>query len=233
MSRGHDYALYTDVPNARVKLYAWLAVISVLLSTTLHDVGKRIAAFIDQSHRLDWLVSLITSFGAMTIFGVLIYLFRTFVWKWRIAAPLYALGGAKQPPIIAGKFLGTVSWFDSKTRDSKKMAGGSHVMATIIQSWDNILIRFDFPDGSGGYRAGSTSEMAILEMGLDPSRTSIQYTYRYDTTIDNPNGKGVTRTFIHGTSLMTFNMTKKGWRVDGHYYSDDGGSGKIALTQKV
>ena len=230
MARGHDYEIISDVAHARTKLYAWLGSLSAVLAALLHKEGQKFVEYLfgsTASKDLGWLTSLITSIGAMSIFAGLIWAFRNYVWKWPLALPFYILTGAKRPPVLLGNYEGTLTWYNT-VEDEK---GRSSATVSILQSWDQMLVQFKFSDEHGMSRAESNSEIAILEMGLDPNRVTLKYIYRYSAAENAYQGKGIDKTSMDGTASLHFWRVNGKWKVDGNYYSDDRGSGKITLSQ--
>lgn len=236
MPRGHDYAVIADTPNARVQIYARLGVVSIVVSTLLHDVAKQASHALAvrlavPENRMVWVSSLITSASSIVIFGLLLYCFRRVGWRMWLGAPLHWFTGAVRQPDLSGTYQASIL-INGPIEDgpSRRL---SKAIVDIVQDWDKMMVRFDVIEDSHTPWVRSTSDMAIMRIGLDPARVTLHYTYQYESAIRSADGsRGAIQT-IRGACVMMFVRDKKSWRGSGHYYTEDSGSGSVNMSTTV
>ena len=233
MPRGHDYSVIADTPNPRIAIYARLGIISIVVSALLRNVGNHVSHTLAvrlsiPDNRLTWVGSLVTSASSVLIFGALLALFRRFFWRMWFVAPLYWFTGATRPPCLRGIYQASIAmntpYEDTASRRMVKS------IVEIVQDWDKMMVAFEVIEDSQTPWVRSTSDMALMRMGLDPARVTLQYTYQYETTargLDDTRGALQT---IRGSCVMMFVRTRNRWRAHGHYYTEDSGSGTLTFS---
>lgn len=224
MRHGHEYSIYSDAPASRIGVYGVIGVTAVTIIGLIR--GAVVARFARAGEPVpDWFFYV----GAVTplvLFGLLVLVFDRFAWHWMIARPVYWLARDATPPYIHGDYLGTVTWKNQEASKEEKSEASVH----IIQRWQRLVVLFDFWDEPQIKRASSHSDMATIVREMDDNKLTLQYAYSYEANESTPDG-GTKRAVHHGTAVLDFVKLEGLWNVNGYYYSDDTGSGRIVLKQ--
>jgi hypothetical protein len=213
----------------RLNVYVSLAAIASAAVVVLHTSGPPALQFVFGPTVPPWATYLLNSVSTMGLFTGLVVATDRWAWKWKVFWLLFHRAESRQPPVVEGEYTGHADYHDSEQNPQGPVEKW-YATVRIIQSWQTIALEFDFSNSSRHARSHST--MATLSFTPDPDKVDLLHSYRHERETSRADRAGVVKKTIQGTSELHFTRKDGRWSVTGTYYSDDEGSGFIALEQK-
>jgi hypothetical protein len=138
MIEGHDYTIYSNGPSGRDRMYAFLALITAFLTPLCQHGGLVI---LRRYWRDDWDVAkaalFFGGFTALILYGVLITLFNSYLWRTRVGAWMFTLIGTSAPPDMNGDYHGTIELYSATDREAVFRTG---YFMRISQTWEQMSL---------------------------------------------------------------------------------------------
>jgi hypothetical protein len=190
---------YSTNSEERFEVPLFLAVIAIALAWALTKLF---------SGRLPFFVEVP---GTITLYAILLAVFRHFVWKNSVLRYLKII----KVPNLEGKWVGYLtSSFDEGAQQTP-------VMVNITQNWTNILVKLTVPQ--------SGSRSTVGSIFVSEAETILSYQYKND-----PNFEALPTMHAHeGTA--TLEVGKDCTSLTGNYYSgrDRANHGRLVLTRSA
>src|SRR5215467_11005002 len=119
MIEGHDYTIYGNGPSGRARMYGFLALITAFLTPLAQHEGL---VLLRRYWGDDWDIAKVAlffgGFTALILFGVLINVFNSYLWRTSIGAGMFRIIGLSAPPDLNGAYRGTVQLYSAEEREA-------------------------------------------------------------------------------------------------------------------
>ena len=228
MIEGHDYAIYSNGPAGRSRMYAFLALITAFLT----PLAQHWALVVVRRYwGDDWdIAKAALFFGGLTalvLYGVLISVFDSYVWRMNIGSWMFRLIGLSAPPDLNGEYHGTIELYSATDREPVLRTG---YFMRISQTWEqiNLLIHRE-SEASGLVRVHS--DMATIHLGMLAGVNTLRFVYTFEENLPRTEGAGSMVRQFSGAGTFEFRRDGDAWQVTGHFFDDIGRSGQISLRQ--
>jgi hypothetical protein len=228
MIEGHDYTIYCNGPCGRSRMYALLAVITAFL-TPLAQHG--ILVLLRRYGGDDWNIAeaalFFGGFTALILFGVLVNVFDSYLWRTRIGSLMFRVAGLPVPPQLSGEYRGTI---EVHAATGPAAVSRNNVFMRVVQTWEEICLLVEREAEVGGL-ARAHSDMASIRVGLMQDAVTLRFTYTFEESLPRREGAGVMARQFSGAATFEFRREGEAWVVAGHFFDDIGRSGQVSLTQ--
>jgi hypothetical protein len=228
MIEGHDYTIYSNGPTGRSRMYAFLALITASL-TPLAQHWALVAA-----RRIwgdDWDMAkaalFLGGFTALLLYGVLLSVFDSYVWRMKIGSWMFYLIGLSTPPDLNGEYRGTLE-IHSMTEPGTVYRADFFMQ--ITQTWEQISLLVQREAEAGGLVI-IHSDMASIRVGMMADVCMLRFVYTFEENLARREGGGTMARQFSGAAMFEFRRDGDAWRVMGHFFDDIGRSGQINLRQ--
>jgi hypothetical protein len=228
MIEGHDYTIYANGPSGRSRMYGFLAVITAFLTPLAQHGGL---VLLQRYGGEDWDIARVAlffgGFTALILFGVLISVFNSYLWRTRVGAWMFRLIGLRAPPDLNGEYRGAFEVYSA--------TDGGPVFRTdffmrIAQTWEQISLLMERRSEAGGL-VRIHSDMASIRVGMMVGLDTLRFVYTFEENLPRREGVGTTARQYSGAATFEFRRDGDAWQVAGHFFDDIGRSGQISLRQ--
>jgi hypothetical protein len=228
MIEGHDYAIYSNGPTGRARMYAFLALITAFLTPLAQHWAL---VLVRRYWGDDWDIAkaalFLGGFTALILYGVLINVFDAYLWRMSIGAWMFRLIGLSAPPDLNGEYRGTLE-LDSATEPGAVFR--TDFFMRISQTWEQISLLVQREAEAGGL-VRVHSDMASIRVGMTAGVSTLRFVYTCEENLPRREGVGSMARQFSGAATFEFRRDGDAWRVTGHFFDDIGRSGKISLKQ--
>jgi hypothetical protein len=225
---GHDYTIYSNGPTGRSRMYAFLALITAFLTPI---VQHGCLVLLQRYWKEDWdgtqAALFFGGFTALILFGVLINVFDSYLWRMRVGAWMFRVIGLSVPPDLNGEYHGTI--------EVRSATEGGSVFRTeysmrIAQTWEQLSLLLHREAESGGL-VRLHSDLASIRVGMMEGVTTLRFVYTFEENLPRREGGGSMARKFSGAATFEFHREGGAWQVAGHFFDDIGRSGEIGLQQ--
>jgi hypothetical protein len=228
MLEGHDYSIYSNGPTGRSRMYAFLALITAFLTPIAQHGGLVI---IRRYGGDEWDVAkaalFFGGFTALVLFGVLLTVFDSYLWRTNVGVWMFRLIGLSAPPDLNGEYRGTLE-LDSATERGAVFR--TDFFMRISQTWEQISLLVQREAEAGGV-VRIHSDMATIRVGMIAGVNTLRFVYTFEENLPRREGVGSMARQFSGAATFEFRRDGDSWRVTGHFFDDIGRSGQIRLRQ--
>jgi hypothetical protein len=228
MIEGHDYTIYGSGPSGRSRMYAFLAVITAFL-TPLAQHGSLV--LLRRYLGDDWDVAKFAlslgGFTAVILFGILVNLFNSYLWRMKIGAWMFRLIGLSAPPDLNGEYRGSVEFYSATDREAVIR---SDYFMRISQTWEQISLLIERQTEAGGLMRVH-SDLASIRIGMMAGVDTLRFVYTFEENLARREGAGSMVRQFSGSGTFEFRRDGDAWQVTGHFFDDIGRSGQVNLRQ--
>ena len=229
MIEGHDYTIYSNGPTGRSRMYAFLALITAFLAPLAQHgaliVVNRYAG--DDRDAAAKAALFFGGFTALVMYGVLIGVFDSYLWRMNLGTWMFWLIGLSAPPDLNGEYSGTLE-LDS-TKDGGPVFRTDFFMR-ISQTWEQISLLLEREAEAGGL-VRVHSDMASIRVGMMAGVNTLRFVYTFEENLPRREGVGSMARQFSGAAILEFRRDGEAWQVTGHFFDDIGRSGQISLRQ--
>jgi hypothetical protein len=227
MIEGHDYTIYCNGPCGRSRMYALLAVITAFLTPLgQHGVLLLLRQYWGDDWNLAETALFFGGFTALILFGILINVFDSYLWRTRLGSLMFRVAGLPVPPHLSGEYRGTTEVHSA----TDPAAVSRNLVMRVIQTWEEICLLVEREEEVGGL-ARVHSDMASLRVGLMREAVTLRFTYTFDESVPRREGVGMMARQYSGAATFEFRREGGAWVVAGHFFDDIGRSGQVSLAQ--
>ena len=230
MIEGHDYTIYSNGPSGRSRMYAFLALITAFLTPLAQHGGL---VLLRRYWGDDWdIAKAALFFGGLTalvLYGVLISVFDSYVWRMNIGSWMFRLIGLSAPPDLNGEYHGTLE-LESATEGGAVFR--TDFFMRISQTWEQLSLLIERKSESGGL-VRVHSDMASIRVGMMAGVDTLRFVYTFEESLPRREGVGTMARQFSGAATFEFRRDGEAWQVTGHLFDDIGRSGQINLRQKL
>jgi len=228
MIEGHDYTIYSNGPAGRSRMYALLALITAFLA----PLAQHWALIVVRRYwGDDWdIAKAALFFGGLTalvLYGVLISVFDSYVWRMNIGSLMFSLIGLSAPPDLNGEYRGTLA-FNSAT--DREAGFRTDFFMRISQTWEQISLLVQ-REAEGGGLVLVHSDMASIRVGMAAGVNTLRFVYTFEENLPRREGVGSMTQQFSGAAAFEFRRDGQAWQVTGHFFDDIGRSGQLSLRQ--
>jgi hypothetical protein len=227
MIEGHDYTIYSNGPNGRARMYAFLAVITAFLTPLVQHWGLKLL----RNYWGDWDIANVAlffgGFTALILFGVLTSLFNYYLWRMNIGKWMFRMIGTSAPPDLNGEYRGSVELYSATDREALTR---SDYFMRISQTWEQLSLLIERKTEAGGM-ARVHSDMASIRTGMMAGVNTLRCVYTFEENLPRREGVGSMARQFSGAATFEFRRDGEAWQVTGHFFDDIGRSGQISLRQ--
>jgi hypothetical protein len=228
MIEGHDYTIYSHGPSGRSRMYAFLA----LITASLTPFAQHWALVVIRRYwGDDWDIAkaalFLGGFTALVLYGVLINLFDTYLWRMKLGSRMFWLIGLSAPPNLNGEYRGTL---ELNTATDQEAVFRSDFFMRVSQTWEQISLLVQ-REAEGGGLVLVHSDMASIRVGMIAGVNLLRFVYTFEETLPRRQGVGSMAKQFSGSAAFEFRRDGDAWQVRGHFYDDIGRSGQIHLRQ--
>jgi hypothetical protein len=227
MIEGHDYTIYSNGPSGRSRMYAFLALITAFLTPLAQHAGL---VLLRRYWGDDWDIAkaalFFGGFTALILFGVLITVFNSYLWRTSIGELMFRLIGASAPPDLNGEYRGTIELYSATDREAVFRTG---YFMRISQTWEQISLFIEREAEAGGL-VRVHSDMASIRVGMAGVDT-LRFVYTFEENLPRREGVGTMARQFSGAAKFEFRRDGDAWQVTGHFFDDIGRSGQVSLRQ--
>jgi hypothetical protein len=228
MIEGHDYTIYSNGPSGRARMYSFLALITAFLTPLAQHWGL---VLMRRYWGDDWDIAkaalFFGGFTALILFGVLINVFNSYLWRTNIGAWMFHMIGVTAPPNLNGEYRGTVEVYSATNREAVIR---SDFFMKISQNWEQISLIMDRVAETGGF-VRVHSDMASIRIGMMAGVDTLRFVYTFEENLPRKEGVGSMARQYSGAATFEFRRDGDAWQVMGHFFDDIGRSGQISLRQ--
>jgi hypothetical protein len=228
MIEGHDYTIYSSGPGGRSRMYALLALITAFLTPLAQHA---ILIVLRRYWGDDWNVAetalFFGGFTALLLFGILINVFDSYLWRAQIGSLMFRVAGLPVPPNLAGEYRGVIQLHSAA--DSAAVFRTDYFMR-IVQTWEQIALLVERQSEAGGL-VRVHSDMASIRVGMMGAAVTLRFVYTFEENLPRREGAGVMARQFSGAATFEFSREGEAWVVTGHFFDDIGRSGQVSLTQ--
>jgi hypothetical protein len=228
MIEGHDYTIYSSGPGGRSRMYALIAVITAFL-TPLAQHGFLV--LLRRYWGDDWDVAetalFFGGFTALILFGLLINVFDSYLWRTRLGGYMFRFAALPRPPDLYGDYRGTIDLHPATAPGTVFKTG---YFMRVAQTWERISLLVE-RESEGGGTVRVHSDMASIRMGMRTGVVTLRFVYTFEESLPRRDGAGMMTRQFSGSAAFEFRRDGAGWVVEGHFFDDIGQSGQIRLRQ--
>jgi hypothetical protein len=228
MIEGHDYAIYSNGPIGRSRMYAFLALITAFLTPLAQHGGL---VLLRRYSGDEWDIAkaalFFGGFTALILYGVMISVFNGYLWRTSVGALMFRLIGSSAPPDLNGEYRGTLE-LDSATERGGVFS--TEFFMRIAQTWEQISLLVHREAEAGGMLR-IHSDMATIRIGMMAGVNTLRFVYTFEENLPRREGIGSMARQFSGAATFEFRRDGEGWQVAGHFFDDIGRSGRISLRQ--
>jgi hypothetical protein len=230
MIEGHDYAIYSNGPMGRARMYAFLALITASLTPLAQHGGLVILRHYWGD---DWDITkaalFFGGFTALILYAVLINVFDYYLWRMSIGAWMFRLIGLPAPPDLNGEYRGTLKL---DTASDEGTVSRSDFFMRISQTWEQISLLVE-RETEAGALVRIHSDMASIRVGMMAGVDTLRFVYTFEENLPRREGVGSMTRLFSGAATLEFRRDGNAWQVTGHFFDDIGRSGQISLRQEL
>ena len=228
MIEGHDYTIYSNGPTGRSRMYALLALITAFLA----PFAQHWALIVVRRYwGDDWdIAKAALFFGGLTalvLYGVLISVFDSYVWRMNIGSWRFRLIGLSAPPDLNGEYHGTLALDSANERGA---VFRTDFLMRISQTWEQISLLVQRESEAGGLVLVH-SDMATIRVGMMGGVNTLRFVYTFEENLPRREGAGSMTQQFSGAGTFEFRRDGDAWQVKGHFFDDIGRSGQVSLRQ--
>ena len=228
MIEGHDYTIYCNGPCGRSRMYALLAVITAFLTPLAqHGILVLLRRYWGNNWNIAEAALFFGGFTALILFGLLINIFDSYLWRTRIGSLMFRVAGLPVPPHLSGEYRGTIEVHSAT--DPAAVSRNNYFMR-VVQTWEEICLLVE-RDAEVGGLARVNSDMASLRVGLMQEAVTLRFTYTFEESLPRREGVGMMARQYSGAATFEFRREGEAWVVAGHFFDDIGRSGQVSLAQ--
>jgi hypothetical protein len=228
MIEGHDYAIYSNGPAGRARMYAFLALITAFITPLAqHWALVLVRRYWGDDWDLAKAALFLGGFTALILYGVLINVFDGYLWRMRIGTWMFGLIGLSAPPDLNGEYHGTLE-LDSATDPGAVFR--TDFFMRISQTWEQISLLVQREAEAGGF-VRLHSDMASIRVGMTAGANTLRFVYTCEENLARREGVGSMARQFSGAASFEFRRDGDAWQVTGHFFDDIGRSGRISLRQ--
>ena len=228
MIEGHDYTIYSNGPCGRSRMYSLLALITAFL-TPLAQHG--VLVLLRRYGGDDWNIAeaalFFGGFTALVLFGILINVFDSYLWRTRLGGLMFRVAGLPVPPHLSGEYRGTI---EVHSATDLAVVSRNNYFMRVVQTWEEICLLVEREAEVGGL-ARVHSDMASIRVGLMQEAVTLRFTYTFEESLPRREGAGVMARQFSGAATFEFRREGEAWVVAGHFFDDIGRSGQVSLAQ--
>jgi hypothetical protein len=228
MIEGHDYTIYGSGPSGRARMYALLALITAFFTPFIqHGALKLLNRYGGEDWDFAQIALFFGGFTAFILFGVLINVFDSYLWRTRTGKWMFRAAGLSPPPDLGGEYRGSV--------DHQPAGESRHVIRTdyfmrIAQTWEQISMLIEHESEAGGM-VRLHSDLASIRTGMMSGVTTLRVMYTFEEQLPRQEGVGTMARQFSGAATFEFRRDGEAWQVTAHFFDDIGRSGQICLKQ--
>ncbi len=228
MIEGHDYAIYSNGPTGRSRMYAFLALITAFLTPLAqHWALVAVRRYSGDDWDLAKAALFLGGFTALVLYGVLVNLFDTYLWRMTIGSWMFSLIGLAAPPDLNGEYRGSLE-LDSAAEQGNVFR--TDFLMRISQTWEQISLLVQRQAETGGEML-IHSDMATIRVGMMGGVNTLRFVYTFEENLPRRAGTGSMAQQFSGAATFEFRRDGDAWHVTGHFFDDIGRSGQINLKQ--
>jgi hypothetical protein len=230
MIEGHDYAIYSNGPAGRARMYAFLALITAFLTPLAQHGGL---ALLRRYGGDEWDIAQVAlffgGFTALILYGILVNVFDYYVWRMTIGSWMFSLIGSSAPPDLNGEYHGTLELYSATDRGA---VFRTDFFMRILQTWQQISLLVEREAETGGL-VRIHSDMATIRIGMMAGVNTLRFDYTFEESVPRREGVGSMTRQFSGAATFEFRRDGDAWHVAGHFFDDIGRSGQISLKQRL
>ena len=219
MIEGHDYTIYSNGPGGRSRVYALLALITAFLTPLAqHGALVLLRRYWGDDWNLAEAALFFGGFTALLLFGILINVFDSYLWRTRLGSLMFGAAGLPVPPHLSGEYRGTIEVHSAT--DPAAVTRNTYLMR-VIQTWEEICLVVDREAEMGGL-AKVHSDMASIRVGLMRGEVTLRFTYTFEESLPRREGVGMMARQYSGAATFEFRREGEAWVVACHFFDDIG-----------
>jgi hypothetical protein len=230
MIEGHDYAIYSNGPTGRSRMYAFLALITASLTPLAQHGGL---VLLRRYWGDDWDIAkaalFFGGFTALILYGVLINVFDCYLWRTSVGRWMFYVIGLSAPPDLNGEYHGTL---ELDTATNRGTVFRTDFYMRISQTWEQISLLVQREAEAGGL-VRVHSDMASIRVGMTAGVNTLRFVYTCEENLPRREGSGSMARQFSGAASFEFRSDGGAWQVTGHFFDDIGRSGQIRLRQRL
>jgi hypothetical protein len=228
MIEGHDYTIYSNGPCGRARMYALLALITAFLTPLAqHGILVLLRRYWGDDWNLAETALFFGGFTALVLFGLLINVFDSYLWRTRLGSLLFRVAGLPVPPNLSGEYRGTIEVHSAT--DPAAVTRNTYFMR-VVQTWEEICLVVDREAAVGGL-VKVHSDMASIRIGMMRGEVTLRFMYTFEEGLPRREGVGMMARQFSGAATFEFRREGEAWVVAGHFFDDIGRSGQVSLAQ--
>jgi hypothetical protein len=228
MIEGHDYAIYTNGPTGRSRMFAFLALITAFVTPLAqHGVLVVIRRYAGDDWDLAKAALSLGGFTALVLYGVMVSVFDSYLWRMNIGSWMFSLVGLSPPPDLNGEYRGALE-LDSTTEAGTVFRTDFYMR--ISQTWQQISLMVQRDSEAGGLVLVH-SDMATIRVGMMAGVNTLRFVYTFEENVPRREAVGSMTRQFSGAATFEFRRVGDAWHVTGHFFDDIGRSGQINLKQ--
>jgi hypothetical protein len=228
MIEGHDYTIYSNGPSGRSRMYAFLALITAFLTPLAqHWCLVVIRRYWGDDEDIAKLALFLGGFTTLVLYGVLINVFDSYLWRMKVGSWMFSLIGLSAPPDLNGEYRGTLA-FNSAT--DREAGFRTDFFMRISQTWEQISLLVQREAEAGGLVLVH-SDMASIRVGMLSGVNTLRFVYTFEENLPRREGVGSMAQQFSGAAAFEFRRDGDAWQVTGHFFDDIGRSGQFSLRQ--
>jgi hypothetical protein len=228
MIEGHDYTIYSNGPTGRSRMYAFLALITAFLTPLAQHVGLiLLRRYLGDEVDVPQAALVLGGFTTLLLYGVLINVFDTYLWRTMVGSWMFRLIGLSEPPNLNGEYHGTLE-LDTATGQGPVFR--TDFFMRISQTWEQISLLVERQAEAGGLLR-IHSDMASIRVGMMAGVNELRFVYTFEENLPRREGVGSMARQFSGAATVEFRRVGDAWQVTGHFFDDIGRSGQIHLRQ--
>ena len=230
MIEGHDYTIYSNGPSGRARMYAFLALITAFLA----PLAQHWALIVVRRYwGDDWDIAkaalFFGGFTALLLYGVLISVFDSYLWRMNLGSWMFRLIGLSAPPDLNGEYRGALELESATDRGA---VFRTDFLMRVSQTWERISLFVERKAEAGGL-VRLHSDMASIRIGMMAGIDTLRYVYTFEENLPRREGVGSMARQFSGAATLEFRRDGDAWHVRGHFFDDIGRSGQINLRQRL
>jgi hypothetical protein len=230
MIEGHDYAIYTNGPAGRSRMYAFLAVITAFLTPLAqHGVLVVVRRYSGDDWDLAKAALSLGGFTALVLYGVLVSVFDSYLWRMTVGSWMFSLIGLSAPPDLNGEYRGTLEMESATERGA---VFRTDFFMRISQTWEQISLLVQRESEAGGLVLVH-SDMATIRVGMMAGVNTLRFVYTFEENVPRRVGVGSMAQQFSGAATFEFRRDGDAWQMTGHFFDDIGRSGQVNLRQTL
>lgn len=228
MIEGHDYSILSNGPSGRSRMYAFLAVITAFIAPLAqHAVIVFLRRYWGDDVEVDKAALFLGGFTALFLYGVMLNVFDSYLWRTSLGARMFTLIGLSAPPDLNGEYRGTLEMHSATDRGT--MFRGDFFMR-VSQRWEQISLLVQ-RQAEGGGMVLVHSDMATVRVGMMAGVNTLRFVYTFEENLPRADGVGSMARQFSGSATCDFRRDGDTLVVTGHFFDDIGRSGQLSLTR--